>query len=205
MFRNFSLLAIGFLAVSLSASADSVTLSLDPSGGTVSGVPGDTVGWGYTLDNNTGDYLLVSYSAFCEAGEDLLFTGCSPNLGASTYTDFTSSNFILIDPGGSAIASFDPTTLSGVGEYSIDPTITSGTDSGNIMVVYDLYDADPTVGPANEVCQSAFVCDWEVSAAAEVVVTSGTSTVPEPRLALLLCFGLAALIACRAGAKLRNA
>ncbi len=212
MLKGAYIAAFGFLAMSLAANADSVTLQLDPLSGMVSGLPGDTVGWDYTLDNNTSDYLVVAASQFCEAGQDPLFTTCSPSLGASTYTDFLSSNFILIAPGGSASAPFDPTTVpqSGVGEYTIDPSASAGqSDSGSITVVYDLFDADPTVGQANQICSNTNVngvnvCDFEVSAAAEVDVAGATSAAPEPRLLLLvgLCFG--ALILREAGRKLRH-
>ena len=189
MIRVFYITAFGLLATCLAAFGDSVTLTLDPVGGTVSGSPGDTVGWGYTLDNNTSDYLLVSSSSFCEAGQDPLFTTCSPALGASTYTDFTSSNFILIAPGNSASATFDASTLSGVGAYAIDPLVTSGSDSGFITVIYDLFDADPTAG-GNQIPQDNGLLDWEVSASAEVEVTGGTSPVPEPATAGLVVAGL---------------
>ena len=189
MIRLFYITAFGLLATCLAAYGDPVTLTLDPVGGTVSGSPGDTVGWGYKLDNNTSDFLLVASSDFCEPGQDPLLTTCSPTLGASTYTDFTSSNFILIAPGSSASAPFDASTLSGVGEYSIDPLVTSGSDSGSITLVYDLFDANPTGGSANQICQSAIVCDWEVSASAQVDVT-GTSAVPEPAAAGLVVAGL---------------
>lgn len=200
---------VGFLAMSLAANADSVTLQLDPLTGTVSGLPSDTVGWGYALTNNTSDYLLVSTSHFCEPGQDPFFTTCSPVLGASSYIDFFSSNFILIAPNSSASASFDATSQSGVGEYSIDPSAFAGqSDSGSITVVYDLFDADPTTGSANQVCSNinvngSSICDFEVSAAAAVDVAGATSAAPEPRLLLLLgiCFG--ALIVREAGRKLK--
>jgi hypothetical protein len=205
--RTSYLAAFGLLTACLVANADSVTLQLDPLSGTVSGSPGDTVGWGYTLDNNTGDYLVVSYSAFCESGQDPLFTSCAPALGASSYMDFLSlpANFTEITPGGTASAAFDPTTTSGVGEYSIDPLITSGSDSGSITVIYDLFNGDPTNG-GSQVCANPTtgVCDFEVSAAAEVDVLGATSPVPEPRLAILLGFGLVVLIIYRLATKLRG-
>jgi hypothetical protein len=160
------------------------------------------VGWGYTLDNGTDDYLLAAYSSFCEAGQDPLFTMCSPNLGASTYADFMSDNFILIAPGGNATAGFDPTSLSGVGAYSIDSAITSGSDAGSITVVYDLFDGDPTAG-ATQICAnpSANVCDFEVSAAAEVDVLGGTTAAPEPHTTGLLTGGILLLVIVILGAR----
>jgi hypothetical protein len=202
MTRMFYITLLGLLAMCLAASADSVTLTLAPSDGSVSGLPGDSVGWGYTLVNGSSDYLLVANSYFCESGQDPLFTTCSPSLGASTYQDFIANDFTLIAPGGSADATFDAVTNSGVGEYNIDPLVTSGSDSGSLTIVYDLYDADPTMGAANQICPNDSVCDWEVSASAQVLV-AGTSTVPEPRLPIFLAFGFLALIAYRSAAKLR--
>lgn len=204
MTRPFYLTLFALFAMCLAASADSVTLTLDPADGTVSGLPGDTVGWGYTLDNNTSDYLLVSNSFFCEAGEDPLYTSCSPSLGASSYNDFIASDFTLIAPGGSAVAAFDAGSNSGVGEYNIDPLASPGqSDSGSLTVVYDLFDADPTAGPANEICQNSDVCDWEVSAAAQVNVNGPVSPVPEPRLPILLGFAVVAVIVYRSEAQRR--
>lgn len=202
MTRNLFIAAFGLVALSLAANADSVSLTLDPISGIVSGSPGDNVGWGYTIDNNTSFNLLVAYSAFCESGQDLLIGGCSPNLGTSSYNDFTLFNYILIAPGDSASAALDPNALSGLGEYSIDPTITSGTDSGFITLVYDLYNGAPS--PTTEICQNSQVCDWEVSAAATVNVVSPTGAVPEPRMAIPLALALAAFVIFRARPRLRR-
>ncbi len=204
--RAFYLAGFGLLAMCLAANADSVTLMLDPLSGTVSGSPGDTVGWGYTLDNNTSDYLVVAYSSFCESGQDPLFTTCSPALGASSYTDFLSTTFIDIAPGGSSNAAFDSGANSGVGEYNIDPLITSGSDAGSITVIYDLFNGDPTNG-GGQVCANptSGVCDFEVSAAAEVDVLGATSAVPEPRLAILLGLALVALIIYRLVTRFKGA
>ena len=197
MKRIFCITLLGFLAACLAADADSVTLTLDPTDGTISGAPGATVGWGYTIDNNTGDYLIVDQSFFCESGQDPLYASCAPALGASTYSDFTSNNFILIAPDSSASASYDPSTQSGLGSYGIDLNATPGqSDVGSIVVAYELWDADPTMGPADMLCAdpSSGVCDFEVTAAATVNVLGGTTATPEPRTVGLLSGGLVLLI-----------
>lgn len=190
MIRVFYAAVLGLLMIGATALADPITLALTPSG-TVSGMPGDTVGWGYSIDNGSGDYLVVANSYFCEPGEDPTLFNCSPGLGASTYQDFIAQNFAnnstVINPGDTLGQSFDASSSSGVGEYMIDPSATPGqSDTGSIIVVYDLYDANPFIGPADQVGG-----DMEISASAEVDVTgTGTSPVPEPATRGLVVAGL---------------
>ncbi len=188
MTRILYMAVLGLCLMGLTASADTVTLDLTPSSGTVSGLPGDTVGWGYTIDNETDDTLIVANSYFCEPGQDPLFTTCASTLGS--YTDFIANNGTLIGPDSPASQDFGPN--SGVGEYVINSSASGGqSDTGSIVVLYDLYDDNfDQVGGT-----------MELSAPAEVDVTGAISPVPEPGLASLLALGFAALIACRAGAK----
>jgi hypothetical protein len=149
---------------------------VDPVSGNISGSPGDTVGWGFTITNTTSDSLFLDGTFFCEAGEDPVvgpdFT-CGPNLGASTYTDIVASNTGIIGPGVTTQV-FDGVS-NGVGAYSIDPLATPGqTDSGTLVVLYDLVDSN-----FNDLEQNL-----ELTAPVSVTVTA----VPEPAsVALLLC------------------
>jgi hypothetical protein len=191
MIRNFFLALFGLIAICFGASADSITLTLAPSDGIVSGLPGSTVGWGYSIQNGSDDYLLVENSYFCAGAENPLFTTCSPSLGGSTYDDFIASNLTEVTPGGEASQSFDANTDSGVGEYNIAASATPGqSDTGSVAIVYDLFTTDP-LSASYSCCQVGG--DMELSAPAEVVV-AGKSAIPEPRLAILLGFALAALI-----------
>jgi hypothetical protein len=187
MIRTYYLALFGFLAMCLTASADP-TLTLTPSG-TVSGLPGDTVGWGYSIENDTSDYLVVENSYFCDPGEDPSDFDCSPGLGASTYQDFIANNFTEIAPNSTGAQSFDATANTGVGEYSIDPLAVAGqSDVGSIVIVYDLFTTD-FLSPDYTCCQVGG--DVEISAAAEVDVTgTGTSPVPEPATQGLVVAGL---------------
>jgi hypothetical protein len=196
MLRTFYTTAVGFSLICISAMADPV-LTLTPTDGTVSGSPGSTVGWGFTITNDSSsDYLLVSFSDFCESGQSE--TGpCSQALG--TYNDFIANNGTLVSPGGEVNQSFDASGETGVGEYVINSTATPGqTDTGYLEVVYNLYSGDPFTDPdATPVSGDLFL-----TAAAEVAV-SGVTTVPEPSLPILLGFGLAALAAFDAVSKLK--
>jgi hypothetical protein len=177
MIRASYISVFALLLTGISASADP-TLILTPSG-TVSGNPGDTVGWGYSIDNDTVYSLIVTESDFCEPGQDPLFTTCSPTLG--TYTDFIASNGTLISPGTTGSQAFDPSG-TGVGEYVIDPSATPGqSDIGSIVVEYQLFDDNfDQIGGT-----------MELSASAEVDVTgTGTSPVPEPATQGLVVAGL---------------
>ncbi len=140
MTRSFGLAAFGLLAWVFPAFA-TPSFSVTPSG-TVSGQPGDTVGWGYSITNDTADVLLVSNTYFCQSGQDPLLTTCTQQLGA--YNDFAASNTTEVAPSGAANQSFDATTFSGIGDYVISSLATPGqSDVGFLVLVYDLYTCDP--------------------------------------------------------------
>jgi hypothetical protein len=183
------------------AAAGPVSIALTPADGAVSGLPGSTVGWGFSLTNNSTDpngnptFLLVANSYFCEAGQDPqapLFTTCTPLLG--TYNDFIAGNATLVAPGDTtAPQPFDAGSSQGLGEYVIDGAALPGqADSGSLIVVYDLYDADP-FGPngPNEIGGDTELPPINAS----VTVIGGTSVAPEPGTLLLLGLGLAAMLA----------
>lgn len=128
-------------------------LTLDPASGDIGGSPGATIGWGYTITNDTGYYLLPVYSFFCEAGEDPQFTACGPDLGASTYTDYiaTYQDTVVgasIPPTGLS-GTFDSSLGTGFGAYTIDPAASVGSqDSGTLVLEYEEYSTDPLTDPS---------------------------------------------------------
>jgi hypothetical protein len=168
--------AVVILAVLVSSASASPSFALTPTG-IAAGGPGSTIGWGYSINNDTPFYLLVDSSAFCGPGGDPLLTDCSapyngssqygPSLG--TYTDFIATNITIIAPNSIAQQSFDPILQQGVGQYTIDPGAPLFTiDSGHLFITYLEFDADPRNG-GNIVSE-----DIELSAQVEVQV------VPEP-------------------------
>src|SRR5579875_495514 len=84
---------VSFIAFSTGLSAAPMLQLLPPSG-YVSGLPGATVGWGFTLSNPDSDFLLVTGSSF-DAG----CKGCpGPPAAVGSYTDFIGNNFVIAGP-----------------------------------------------------------------------------------------------------------
>ncbi|MCC6262641.1 MAG: hypothetical protein IT169_03615 [Bryobacterales bacterium] len=188
MIRNLMGAILGVLILITAAKADPITLTLIPSNGAVSGAPGDTVGWGFSLTNGSDNYLMVANSYFCQAGEDPFFSTCTQLLGV--YSDFIAANGIMLAPSQSWMETYDGTIMAGVGEYTIDNAATPGSvDAGAISVVYNLFEGDPFVDgiPVDG--------DFEIFTTASVTVEDRISPVPEPTPLLLLIGPLAVLIA----------
>src|ERR1035441_8376792 len=86
-------------------------VTLQSVGGALSGYPGQTVGWGFTLENSA-DYLVVTAADYVTP---------TP---VGTFTDFASAfNFIVVGPAPEnpvVAQSFDPLAHTGVGSYLID-------------------------------------------------------------------------------------
>ena len=108
-------LAICFMALAGALCARlqaDINLTLDPVGGALTGSPGQTVGWGFILENTTTNYLLVTSADYVTV---------TP-LG--TFTDYISAfNFIVVGPSpesSSVTQAFDSGALAGVGAYQID-------------------------------------------------------------------------------------
>src|SRR5439155_1121658 len=70
-------------------------LTLNPANGVISGLPGTTVGWGFTFTNDT-NYAVITGSQFCASTSSPLPDICfplAPNLG--TYADFAGAQFLV--------------------------------------------------------------------------------------------------------------
>jgi hypothetical protein len=165
--------------------ADGVpTLSLDPLGGAISGAPGTTVGWGFTLTNPGVDFLVVTGSDFCVG---VITSPCSNSLG--TYTDFTGPQFLLAGPSpenSGVTQTFDNSLLTGIGGFLINPSAT-GSVVGDIVLTYDLFNVDPN-SPNFDPTQDTVSLGNSLTAPASITVA--TQTVPEPATLLLLATGL---------------
>jgi hypothetical protein len=156
-------------------------LYLNPSS-QISAAPGQTIGWGFTLTNTT-DYAVVDSFAFAPA---------DPALG--TFTDFSRYNFVDVGPepaeSSSVTQLFSLASRTGVGSFQISPTAPSGTATGEISMVYDLYANDPVSGGA------LLSAGNTLSVPASIAVAA--AAVPEPATrALLSVAALTLLICCR--------
>ena len=177
--RGIVVAILCLFALSGVARADTLpTLTLDPVGGALTGAPGSTVGWGFTLENLGVNFVEVTSFEFCVG----VITSPCNNSSLGTFTDFTPFNFILVGPSSSVTQVFDNTLMTGVGSFLINLGAT-GSDIGQIVMHYDLYSSDPTLGGT----QIAF----NNSLTADASVTVETRSVPEPASLLLLASGLA--------------
>ena len=160
------------------------TLALLPSG-TIYGNPGDIVGWGFTITNNT-DYIEITSSQFCLSPVSFPITCNPPTIG--TFTDYISQfNDIIVGPADGAVTStvtqpFSTTALTGVGAFQINLSAVPGSSNvGQIVLTYNVYDADPLLGPFDTIAS-----DQVLAADASVVVGPEPATPVLSGIALLL-------------------
>lgn len=161
----------GLAALASSARASgilTVTLTLNPPDGFISGDPGGATGWGYDLSTND-DYVTIEYLGF----DDLTPVG-TQNLLPPPSTGATAGNDIVV-PFVAGVSGF---------EYDIDPAAVVGSStSGGIYVVYDAY-TDSTESDQIVFGQTLYATDGGNPVTAELLVT------PEPG-GLLLFVGAA--------------
>lgn len=166
-----------------------------PLSGNVSAEPGQTVGWGFTITNDTSDYLFFDNSAFCGIGGDPFLNSCAGPydgitnfgpFGADTYTDFIGANLTFVAPNSTLTQTFDATLMTGVGAYFIDPTTPLGTkDIGTLFVQFTPFNGNPlTTGTPDG-------AETELGAPVQVNVT------PEPGTFALGAGAIALLAALR--------
>ena len=182
--------ALMWMGAGVSISASPV-LTLTPSGD-VSGAPGSTVGWGFTITNDT-DYIEITSSQYCVNPVNFPLVCNSSALG--TFNDFisTANDIIVGPPGGtdpsSVSQSFDQVAMTGIGSFVISALdLVNSGDVGQIVLTYDLTSLDP-----NDPNAVSLGTDLVLSANASATVT-GSSSVPEPGTAGLMAAALAGLM-----------
>jgi hypothetical protein len=156
-------------------------LQLDPLGGSIAGLPGSTVGWGFSLNNNE-NFLVVTSAAF-EAATEL-----------GTFTDLISApdNFFVVGPalGGSTVwtQSFDAATQTGIGSFAIDAGAALGSVAfGTIALTYDLFSRSPL--------DPLFDPDTDTLSNGNLLTANASVTVPipEPQTWAMLLAGIGLL------------
>ena len=129
-------LAILLVLVATITAHANVTITITPASG-ISGRPGETVGWGFYLTNDS----LTDWVGFTNS---LFFMNLPATWG--TYTDLSNMHDPFA-PGSDKV--FVPFLIdqSGAGSFTISKTATyNETSSGYIRFFYDIYNGDPTNG-----------------------------------------------------------
>jgi hypothetical protein len=154
--------------------ADSFSFTLVPGSGNVSGAPGSTVGWGYSITNDSSTYWLVT----TDLNADPFLNG-TPNL----IFDFPD-----LAPGATATEPFDPIAPAGLYELTWDNSAPPGfANSGTFDVSAEWWNGDPLNG-------GSYVTDAPNEGQAYSATVTAT---PEPAIIALLLTGLVGMGALR--------
>ena len=147
-----------------------------PLSGAISGVEGETVGWGYAIINDDPVNWLVA-------------TGVSADPFVSGIPDGSVFDFPSVAPGTTVALPFNLTAFLGLYAFSFDPGTPAGTSNlGTFVVSAEWWDGDPTAGG------SFISAAPDLSAYYSVTLAS----VPEPgALGLLALVGAARVVQSR--------
>ena len=156
--------------------ADGIDLTLLP-GSDISGAPGSTVGWGYTITNDTSDWIAtmsISATGFTNGTPNAIF-----DLPAVAPDSSVTELFTL---GATASCAVPP---CGLYSFTWDATASVGTvNSGVFTVGSDFYSGDPSDPSSTDLGVAP-----DASAAYSVTATAPVAT-PEPTSLILLLTGL---------------
>ena len=174
-------LTLAILLASQAARADSVSFTLLPPD--VSGSAGTTVGWGFSISNNsTTNYLDIS------AIDSSVFLDGTPDSSPFLFS------FSSLAPGATAVQLFDPTNGLGLFQFTWDPTAPVGFTNTGFFGLQGAF-----CNPAVDIfCAEDLSVPSTLLATADysATVISSTSSVPEPSSLLLLVLGLCGLSCC---------
>lgn len=139
---------------------DSYTFSLIPDDGNISGAPGDTIGWGYSITNDsTTDWLLAT------------------NLNADSFAYGTPTllfDFPEVAPGATVTELFDPIGMTGLYEDVLNASAPNGAvDSGEFDLSAQWYNGDPFNG-------GTYIADAVDTDASYSATVTSANAVPEP-------------------------
>lgn len=168
-----------FFAMPTQVFGGTIDFSLIPADGAVAGPPGSTVGWGYSLTNNSPtDWfmpILLNADSFANGAPSLLFD--FPNVAPG----------VTIPP-----VAFDPLTGAGLYQLVWDIGAPVGfVNSGNFVLSGQWWDGDPLNGG------NFLFSEPDISLPYTAIVTDGgAGGAPEPATWVLFLGALAPL-ACR--------
>jgi len=164
--------------------ASAVSITLNPASGNLTALPGQTVGWGFTVNSPTS-YFVPTAVNFVPASSDGVFT----DMLGPRLTVFVAGP----GPGESPVVSeaFNVGLGTGLASFAVNGGVALGTViSGNILIDYDLFSVSPN-NPLFDPDAHYLGAGTTISLDASILVTNTpTSDTPEPSAALLLAGGL---------------
>jgi len=173
------LLTILFAATSY-ADTLGFTFSTIPPSGDISGAAGSTVGWGYTVTNNSLDQWLMFNSIHSDVG----FVNGTDNSGVF--------DFPVVAPNSTMTANYDGT--NGLYEFTLNPVVAAGfSNSGNFVLSAEWWSGDPF----DEIAPGEFletIPDFSVPYSVTVPVSCNCTPVPESSSLPMLVCGVGGLL-----------
>jgi hypothetical protein len=189
----------------------SLTVTLNPLDGALTGTPGGAGVWGVqAINSNVDNWLLIT----SVQAPDYAGTGAPGEIpdGPNAFTDYLSVYFFnnftangqgmapgqVLDLGfsvGTPTVGDPNTTGLGLGSLAISPTAAAGTAPASIQIFYDIYDGDPF----NDGNQLFLPNDGETDVSTSVTVDAGagpggdSSDAPEPGTWVMVAIALAML------------
>lgn len=171
--RMKSLLVLFVASSVLPLAADTISFTPLPTDGNVTGTAGSTVGWGYSITNNSDTDWFVSTNLNSDS-----FSGGTPTL----LFDFPD-----LAPDTNATETFDPVNSIGLFEFTWYPSAPDGSvNSGNFVLSGEWWDGDPLNG-------GNFMAD-AIDTSAPYSATVSSSSTPEPSDLSMILGGLGVLI-----------
>lgn len=180
MRQSLLTLASLFLLLQSPSFAGTLSFTLSPDS-SLTGSPGSTVGWGFTISNTfapgSPEWILI---------DQVQFNTPTP-VGVFAPFGFP----MVIGPGVGNLnpyaEAFDNALATGVGRVTIDAGAQAGDFSaGDIVLLYSIYSADPVNDPLFDPGANLVAAGLSASASALVTVSGASQSVPEPSAALLL-------------------
>jgi len=165
------LILLGTLSFQASVHAALVDFALIPAAGALTAAPGSTVGWGYTLANNSRDQWFVPTAL----NSDLFLYGRPMSL----------FDFPVLSPGASVSLGFDPVQMTGLYRVTVAPDAPfSFVEQGTFTIAAEWWSRDPAQGGTLLGLAPETSAPWSVTI---------ISDVPEPSYLLPVCLALPAL------------
>jgi hypothetical protein len=188
------------LTASAAGARASVVIALVPPDGVVSGAPGSTVGWGFTLTNGA-DW--VSIDSVTTENETSPLGGAGG--GFTSYMDLLGGlSDGVTPPSQTWTLTFSPGNPgTGLGQYAIDPGTPFGaSDNGDFVIYYDEFSADPNT------CGSCYLDTLQLFDAngnpPAFTIYVSTSEVPEPAPTVVVIVGCILLLMRRLTGRIEN-